>query len=298
MVGYSDSGKDGGFLAAQWEIYRAQEALAELARRRTVELDDLPRPGRERRARRCGPTYAAISPAPAGHPPGRLKVTEQGETVSFKYGLRGLAARNLEAALAATLLAAFPRLPTPRSGRGTRARWPPSPSARSSVYRALLSERGFVPFFRVVHAGGRAGAPQLGSRPARRPGDRDICARSGPSLGVRLDAEPLLCPPGTAAARPSARPTPPSCADLYREWPFFRAPVDNLEMTLAKSSLEIARGYLELVGRRPAPFGVDRDRARLTVDRRARDRRGASGCCSAIRCCSARSGYATPTSTR
>ena len=116
MVGYSDSGKDGGYLTAQWEIFRAQERLAALADERGIELTVFHGRGGST-GRGGGPTHAAILAQPAGHPPGRLKLTEQGETVSFKYGLPGLAYRNLEAALAATLLAAFPG-----GGRLTSAR--------------------------------------------------------------------------------------------------------------------------------------------------------------------------------
>src|SRR5438477_5742906 len=107
MVGCSDSGKDGGYLTAQWEVFRAQRALAALAERRGIELTIFHGRGGSA-GRGGGPTHAAILAQPAGQPPGRLKLTEQGETVSFKYGLRGLAYRNLEAALAGTILAAFP----------------------------------------------------------------------------------------------------------------------------------------------------------------------------------------------
>ena len=119
MVGYSDSGKDGGYLAAQWAIYRAQEELAEVARRHGVALTIFHGRGGSA-GRGGGPTHAAIASQPAGEPPGRMKLTEQGETVSFKYGLEGLARRNLEAALAGTLLATFPEH-LPRAAARRRA---------------------------------------------------------------------------------------------------------------------------------------------------------------------------------
>ena len=80
MVGYSDSGKDGGYLAAQWAIYRAQESLAETAREHDVELIVFHGRGGST-GRGGGPTHAAIVSQPPGHPPGRLKLTEQGETI-------------------------------------------------------------------------------------------------------------------------------------------------------------------------------------------------------------------------
>ena len=107
MVGYSDSAKDAGYLAAQVEIRRALVALGEVARRRGAELTVFHGRGGSA-GRGGGPTHAAILAQPQGVPPGRLKLTEQGETIAFKYGLPGLAYRNLEAALAATLLAAVP----------------------------------------------------------------------------------------------------------------------------------------------------------------------------------------------
>src|SRR5205085_5144342 len=116
MVGYSDSGKDGGYLAANWNIFRAQEELAWLAGERGVRLTVFHGRGGSA-GRGGGPTYAAILAQPPHATAGRLKLTEQGETISFKYGLPGLAYRNLEAAVAATLLTAFPELaPEPPVG--------------------------------------------------------------------------------------------------------------------------------------------------------------------------------------
>ena len=169
MVGYSDSGKDGGYLAAQWAIYRTQEALADLARRRRDRADDLPRPRRQRRPRR-GPTYAAILAQAPGYPPGGLKLTEQGETVSFKYGLPGLAYRNLEAALAGTRAERLPRdrragRRRPTSGRCSTG-WR---RVAERAYRSLVFETpGFVDFFRTFTPVDELALLEIGSRPSRR----------------------------------------------------------------------------------------------------------------------------------
>ena len=136
MVGYSDSGKDGGYLAAQWSIYRAQEELAAVAARHDVDLTIFHGRGGST-GRGGGPTHAAIVAQPPGHPPGHVKVTEQGETVSFKYGFVGLARRNVEAALAGTLLAAFPEITATRPVR----RRPRRCSTGSPATRAARTAR-------------------------------------------------------------------------------------------------------------------------------------------------------------
>ena len=261
MVGYSDSGKDGGYLTAQWEIYRAQEALAALAARRGVDLTIFHGRGGSA-GRGGGPTHAAILAQPAGRPPGRLKVTEQGETISFKYGLRGLAYRNLEAALAATLLAAFPHaigVEPPENARELMS----SMSGRAfAVYRALVWEDDdFVPFFRAFTPIDELALLEIGSRPARRPEGEDYLAslRAIPWVFAWTQNRCLLpawygC--GTAFSEVMGESSGRrELRRLYAEWPFFRSLVDNVEMTLAKSSFEIARGYLPLV-----PEGEARER--------------------------------------
>src|SRR5262245_33503048 len=148
MVGYSDSGKDGGYLTAQWQIFRAQEALAALARRRRLELTVFHGRGGSA-GRGGGPTHAAVLAQPPGHPPGRLKLTEQGETVSFKYGLPGLAYRNLEAAIAATLMSAFPDVAGADPPPGAEELLTELSERAHGAYRSLVwDEPDFAAFFR------------------------------------------------------------------------------------------------------------------------------------------------------
>ena len=169
MVGYSDSGKDGGYLTAQWEIFRAQERLAALAGERDIELTIFHGRGGST-GRGGGPTHAAILAQPAGHPPGRLKLTEQGETVSFKYGLPGLAYRNLEAALAATLLAAFPEVAGSRPPEGAQQTMEALSADAFAAYRGLVWEdERFEEFFRQFTPIEELALFEIGSRPARRP---------------------------------------------------------------------------------------------------------------------------------
>ena len=274
MVGYSDSAKDGGYLAANWEIYRAQEELVALADERGVELTIFHGRGGSA-GRGGGPTYAAVLAQPPGAVAGRLQLTEQGETISFKYGLPGLAERNLEAAVAATLLTAFPDaagLAPPNEG----ARDTMTALAASSLaaYRALVWEDpAFPPFFRSFTPVDELALLEIGSRPVSRPeaaGHGELEAlRAIPWVFAWTQNRCLLpswygC--GTAFVDYGVEGERLDwLRRLYREWPFFRALVENLEMTLAKSSFEIAAGYLELV-----PPSADRDRlwGRLSEEHR------------------------------
>ena len=284
MVGYSDSGKDGGYLAAQWAIYRAQEELAAVAARRGVELTIFHGRGGSA-GRGGGPTHAAIASQPPGHPPGRVKLTEQGETVSFKYGLEGLAHRNLEAALAGTLLATFPE----------RTAAPPSAADREALDRLAdvlarglsavrLGRRRLRRVLPRLHAGGGALAARDRVTPGAPAGRRrlPVLAPRDP-VGVLLDAEPRAAARvvrlrhGVRRARGGERSATSTSASRSSG-----RVVDNLEMTLAKSSLPIARGYLSLVDD-TAPFEVDRRRARARGRGRARgDRRLASARAAAV----------------
>ncbi|MEI8105891.1 MAG: phosphoenolpyruvate carboxylase [Actinomycetes bacterium] len=256
MVGYSDSGKDGGYLAAQWGIYRAEEELAAVAAEADVELTIFHGRGGSA-GRGGGPTHAAILAQAPGYPPGRLKITEQGETVSFKYGLPGIAYRNLEAALAGTVLSAFPEI----SGRT------PSPDERAvldtlaarseETYRSFVwSTPGFVEFFRAFTPVDELALLEIGSRPVRRPDGADYLGslRAIPWVFSWTQNRTLL-PAWFGCGSAFASADPEALRSLYRDLPFFGSLLDNLEMTLAKSSLEIAREYLELV---PAALEPDR----------------------------------------
>jgi phosphoenolpyruvate carboxylase len=259
MVGYSDSGKDSGYLAAQWAIYRAQEELAAVAGRHGVELTVFHGRGGSA-GRGGGPTHAAIASQPAGHPPGRVKLTEQGETVSFKYGLEGLAYRNLEAALAGTLLATFPeRLPAPPS-TADRAVLDELAAVSRATYRGLVwEEPSFAEFFRAFTPVDELALLEIASRPARRPNDADYLAslRAIPWV-FSWTQNRVLLPAWYGAGSAFASTSPDVLRDLYQRLPFFRTVIDNLEMTLAKSSLSIARGYLPLVSD-PSLFSLIED---------------------------------------
>ena len=259
MVGYSDSGKDGGALAAQWEIHTAQEALVSLAAERGIELTFFHGRGGST-GRGGGPTHASILAQPTGAVAGRLRLTEQGETISFKYGLHGLAERNLEAAVAATLIASAPRatgLDAP--DRGARELMASMAETSRAAYRSLVWEDDELPaFFRSFTPVDELALLEIGSRPASRPeapSHGELAAlRAIPWVFAWTQNRCLLpawygCGTALAAAADGSLDELRRC---YRDWPFFRSFVENLEMALAKSSIEIARGYLRLVPATPA----------------------------------------------
>jgi phosphoenolpyruvate carboxylase len=168
--------------------------------------------------------------------------------VSFKYGLPGLAYRNLEAAVAATLLSAFPEVAGAEPPEEGAALLDSLSETAHGSYRELVADEAFVPFFRQFTPIDELALLEIGSRPARRPEAEGHFAalRAIPWVFAWTQNRCLLpawygC--GTAFATADRR----ELRRLYREWAFFRSLVENLEMTLAKSSLEIAQGYLELV---------------------------------------------------
>jgi phosphoenolpyruvate carboxylase len=260
MVGYSDSAKDAGFLAAQWEIRSALVALAGVARRRGAELTVFHGRGGSA-GRGGGPTYEAILAQPQGEPPGRLKITEQGETIAFKYGLPGLAESNLESALAATLLAAFPHEVDVDTGLvaglADRSR---------AVFRELVDDERFVPFFRAFTPVDELALLNIGSRPARRPeGDDYLGALRAIPWVFAWTQNRCLLPSWYGCGSAFETADLDELRALYRDWPFFRTLVQNLEMTLAKSSIEIAREYLSLVSDDSLWTGIADEHARTVA---------------------------------
>jgi phosphoenolpyruvate carboxylase len=246
MVGYSDSGKDGGYLAAQWAIYIAQEQLASVAAKHGTELTIFHGRGGST-GRGGGPTHAAIVAQPPGHPPGRVKVTEQGETVSFKYGLPGLARRNLEAALAGTLLATFPEVTAAVPGPAQRAILDRLAESSRDTYLAFVQDPEFVAFFRSFTPVDELALLEIASRPHRRPGDSEYMQSLRAIPWVFAWTQTRVLFPAWFGCGTALSTLDDAELAALRELPFFRAVVANLEMTLAKSSLPIARDYLRLV---------------------------------------------------
>jgi phosphoenolpyruvate carboxylase len=273
MVGHSDSGKDGGHLAAQWAIQGAQRRLAELGRTRSVAVRIFH--GRGGSVGRGGDaTFGSAFAQPAGHPPGWIEVTEQGETISFKYGLPGLARRNLESAIAGTLAVAAGTGCEPTEADPMMDR---IASRSLSAYRACVWEDpGFAEFFRSFTPVEELSLVQLGSRPASRGGGWQGLERLRAIPWVFAWTQTRALVPawyGAGAGLGHVAETADGLAEMraaYRDWPFFRTLLHGVEMSLAKSSMAIARMYLELAtgtdaAIRFAAIESEHDRARDAV---------------------------------
>ena len=173
MVGYSDSGKDGGILTSFWSLYRAQEALKRVAQRHGVSLRFFHGRGGAI-GRGAGPTHRFVRALPAGSVGGDLRLTEQGETISQKYANRGTASHHLELLAAGVFLA----------GLRDRASQPDPPLLRRAMdtvsqasfrrYRELVEHPGFIDFFATATPIDAIEASRIGSRPARRTGRRTL----------------------------------------------------------------------------------------------------------------------------
>ena len=267
MVGYSDSAKDGGRLAASWQLYKAQEAVVAACRAAGVELTLFHGRGGSV-GRGGGPTYLAIQSQPPGSVDGRLRVTEQGEMIQAKFGLPGLALRTLELYTTATLDATLapPAPPEP----AWRARMDALAATARDAYRAVVYDTPrFIDYFRTatpeleledLTIASRPAAPEIGRR--RRDAARD-------PVGLRVDADAADaalvarrrrsadgCAATTAAATSSTRCTARGRSSARRS--------TSIEMVLAKADGGIAAHY--------------EDGARACRPARARRRTCATGC--------------------
>lgn len=243
MLGYSDSNKDAGFLAANWALHEAQRKISEVCRRAGVRWRFFHGRGTSI-GRGGGPAGRAILGQPAGTIDAGLRITEQGEALADKYSHPMLARRNLEQALYGLLLAAArPPVDPPAAWLAAMDR---AAGASAAAYRALVDDPAFLPFFEAVTPIHEIARLNIASRPVRRPG--------APTLG-NLRAIPWVMSwtqnrvnlPGWYGLREGLREIGVDAArEMYRDWPFFRAVLDNAQMSLAKSDPLIVGEYLRL----------------------------------------------------
>ncbi|ADI15493.1 phosphoenolpyruvate carboxylase [Truepera radiovictrix] len=248
MIGYSDSNKDAGFLAANWALYEAQERVAAVCREVGVPLRLFHGRGTSI-GRGGGPAGRAILAQPPGTLGGRMRLTEQGEALSERYTDPDLAHRHLEQLAHAFILSsargARGDLPEPpvryreamtRAAEGARAR-----------YRALLEADGFLDFYHTVTPIEEISRLNIGSRPARRKGERSLAnLRAIPWVFSWTQCRANL--PGWFGLGTGLSSVDGALLrEMYREWSFFRTILDFAQMSLAKADLGIFTAYLTLV---------------------------------------------------
>ena len=262
MLGYSDSNKDGGIFTSNWELYRAEIALVELFDQLAAAHNITLRMFHGRGGtvgRGGGPSYQAILAQPPGTVRGQIRLTEQGEVIGSKYANPEIGRRNLETLVAATLEATLlqPTKPATKAFLQTAAALS---EASMAAYRALVYETpGFTEYFFSATPIREIAELNIGSRPASRKPSQEIedlraipwgfswgqCRLTLPGwYGFGSAIEQFLAQGGTPASRKEALNL---LQKMYRQWPFFRTLLSNMDMVLAKSDLALASRYAELV---------------------------------------------------
>lgn len=255
MLGYSDSNKDGGFLTANWELYKAELALTALFARHGIRLRLFHGRGGTV-GRGGGPSHLAILAQPPGSVAGQIRLTEQGEVIASKYADHETGHYNLETLMAATLEASLQPLPgAERVDPGYVAVMDELSGYGYRAYRELVYEtEGFSTFFREATPISEIAEMHIGSRPtSRKPSARIEDLRAIPwvfswslariilpgwyGFGSAVDA--YVAAHGTAGME--------RLRHLYRGWPMLQTLLSNMDMVLAKTDMGIASAYADLV---------------------------------------------------
>ena len=261
MLGYSDSNKDGGYWMANWALYRAQDALGRLCRDERVEIRLFHGRGGTV-GRGGGRANVGILAMPRSVQNGRIRFTEQGEVISFRYGVEGIAHRHLEQIVGAMVRSILPRAPVPDAGPNEHDVDAIAGLVRSSMaaYRGLIEDPSFWPWYSRVTPIEHISRLPITSRPSSRPAGVGIGfagLRAIPWVFAWTQVRYLV--PGWfgigQALHDLIESEPGVLARLHRlheEWPFFREVVASARREMARSRLEIAREYV----RRLAPEGM------------------------------------------
>lgn len=249
MLGYSDSSKDVGPVAATLALYAAQEQIAEWARSAGIELTLFHGRGGAL-GRGGGPANSAILAQPPHSVDGRFKLTEQGETIFARYGEPAIAMRHIDQVAAATLLASSPSVEQRTSSASARFADVAATMDAASRERffALVKAEGFAPWFATVTPLEEIGLLALGSRPARRGLSVESLEdlRAIPWVFAWSQARINLAGWFGLGTALEAVGDEALLAEAYREWPLLRTMIDNVAMSLAKTDERIARQYLAL----------------------------------------------------
>jgi phosphoenolpyruvate carboxylase len=254
MLGYSDSNKDGGYLAANWALYRAELDLVESARKTGIRLRLFHGRGGTV-GRGGGPSYDAILAQPPGAVKGSLRITEQGEVIAAKYAEPRIAHRNLETLLAATLEATLLDVEGLGDAAGPAYEVLDELAIRAQrAYAELVHETpGFVEYFKASTPVSEIGALNIGSRPTSRKPTTSISDLRAIPWVLAWSQSRVMLPGwyGTGKAFETWIDEGDGrlevLQDLYRRWPFFRTVLSNMAQVLSKSDMGLAARYSELV---------------------------------------------------
>jgi phosphoenolpyruvate carboxylase len=245
MVGYSDSGKDSGFVASQYALYVAQERLSAQADAGGIVLELFHGRGGSP-SRGGGRTYRAILAQPEGSVQGRIRITEQGETVSARYADPELAVRSLEQTISAVLLATA--LPNPPIRPEWRAEMERLSERSRSRYRGLVYEDpDFERFFAQIAPIAELSDLNIGSRPPSRSRKRGVESLRAIPWVFAWTQNRLLLPSWYGAGAALSDGDLEMQREMWRDWPFFRGLIGTLEMALFKTDLGVGQRYLRLV---------------------------------------------------
>ena len=259
MLGYSDSSKDGGILTSSWELYLAQTRLAALGASYGIGITIFHGRGGAI-GRGGGPIYEAILGQPPGTVNGRIRITEQGEMLSFKYGLHEIALRNMELVVAGVVQSSIPDdllksspLPPQMSQEWQETMQCLSAKAYIHYHQLIYKNPEFLRFFEQATPILELDFLNIGSRPARRTNGHNIEElRAIPWVFSWMQSRyvlPSWYGVGAALEEYLAEDSErlAMLQQMYRSWPFLRAFLDNLQMTLSKADMHIAHHYSLLV---------------------------------------------------
>ena len=247
MIGYSDSAKDAGALAAGWAQYESQEALVKLAEEFDVKLTLFH--GRGGTIGRGGlPAHAAIYSQPPGSLEGGFRVTEQGETIRYKFGMPKLAKRSLGIYASAIIEAML--FPPPEPKAEWRELITKMAAKGRDNYRATVRhDEDFVPYFRVATPEQELGKLPLGSRPSKRKPQGGIeSLRAIPWIFAWAQTR-LVLPSWLGVMRAidsvKAESDANVVAEMFKDWPFYRSRLSMLDMVFHKADPRISEAYDE-----------------------------------------------------